>query len=627
MKEIKMLGKVFNAHPESLIFARYAEALLKEGRADEAISICEQGLEKHPDYGPGYGVLAEAYEEIKDSQKADEMLALYLKHDPHNPLNLKRMGLLHLGKEQNEEAAHYLNMALAYEPANQEIRTALESIKPVVDKEGVGDAEMPVPTKEEAKAIEKRLLAKGEEVPEAIKAIEAEESLATEEVHHKIEDTQVEDRKEVVEELTEYEEKPDREVSDIDSIGEIEEEFVSEVEGIDTGEMEGVTEVSVEKTVEGSTTETDVKPPEESFDEFVMGEELSLEEVKGLLGEEEESVSEPTETVASLHDEDEDRDKTAVLSASEVEAGLDATEVMDSLVEEPAITEEFEDSIGEIPDEEDEEGATIALDLEQIESAAQLESPVIEECIETEEPLPEGETISGQKLTEREKPSVSKQELEDLLGIEDDVMPEETMETEQISHEAIQPGSELSVGIKTEKEAPDKGIDFDEEDTVIGIEEDSGNEDIPMTVVENEATKDVMEKLIASTHEAELNDEQVQPVVEEQFEDEETPDLESLISEYETALKEMEATTEPAHEPSEVETELSSVSTDTSEDKQSTLTMAEIYAKQGHLSQAITILEDILERDPDNETVLKRLEEMKQERDGQIQEEDTDNPE
>ena len=68
----------------SPLFAIEAEKLLNQGKVQEAIDLCLEGLKQYPKYASAEAVLARAYKEIGDDEKADETLAKAIEKNPLN---------------------------------------------------------------------------------------------------------------------------------------------------------------------------------------------------------------------------------------------------------------------------------------------------------------------------------------------------------------------------------------------------------------------------------------------------------------------------------------------------------------------------------------------------------------
>jgi tetratricopeptide (TPR) repeat protein len=68
-------------NPKSLLFARLADAYLAQGKIDDGMILCTEGVKYHPYYSTGYFVLAKAHLLKKEYDKAESMLKKVLSHD------------------------------------------------------------------------------------------------------------------------------------------------------------------------------------------------------------------------------------------------------------------------------------------------------------------------------------------------------------------------------------------------------------------------------------------------------------------------------------------------------------------------------------------------------------------
>lgn len=120
---VESLAKRYNSNPKSVGFARYADALLEQGKVMEATSICQQGLMYIPDYLSGYLVLGKCF--VKGG-RYDEAIKAYktgLNLDKRCPAALKNLGDLYRKLQDEDQAAAYLNAYLEINPFDTEIRT------------------------------------------------------------------------------------------------------------------------------------------------------------------------------------------------------------------------------------------------------------------------------------------------------------------------------------------------------------------------------------------------------------------------------------------------------------------------------------------------------------------------
>lgn len=90
--ELSNLEKFYTEHPDSLIFAFLAFRNLEQGNADRALSICEKGVEMHPEYPFGHFVLGYCYYHLKDFSKAKTHLEIATAYDEKNPQAWKLLG-------------------------------------------------------------------------------------------------------------------------------------------------------------------------------------------------------------------------------------------------------------------------------------------------------------------------------------------------------------------------------------------------------------------------------------------------------------------------------------------------------------------------------------------------------
>ncbi|MBN2410948.1 hypothetical protein JXQ31_04595 [candidate division KSB1 bacterium] len=80
--EIKWLQRRMGDNPNSILFARLAENYLKNNNVDQAIQICDRGLEFHPNYSTGYLILAKCFFQKEEFEHAEKQLKKVLSIDP-----------------------------------------------------------------------------------------------------------------------------------------------------------------------------------------------------------------------------------------------------------------------------------------------------------------------------------------------------------------------------------------------------------------------------------------------------------------------------------------------------------------------------------------------------------------
>lgn len=115
--------------PDSLRFAEYADLLRRAGRLDDARTICEDGLTRHPAYSTGHVVMGEVLSDAKRPEDAENEWQEALRLDPGHPRAHFRLGELYLSRGEQEEAVREIEMALLYSPDFPEARAKLVELK------------------------------------------------------------------------------------------------------------------------------------------------------------------------------------------------------------------------------------------------------------------------------------------------------------------------------------------------------------------------------------------------------------------------------------------------------------------------------------------------------------------
>ena len=82
-KTIQFLEERLESNPKSLLFAILADIYLQQGRLEDAVVLCSQGVQYNPDYITGKYILAKAYSMQGENEKAEEQLKQVLTHDRH----------------------------------------------------------------------------------------------------------------------------------------------------------------------------------------------------------------------------------------------------------------------------------------------------------------------------------------------------------------------------------------------------------------------------------------------------------------------------------------------------------------------------------------------------------------
>lgn len=108
----------FQEDPTSRVFAPLAEAYRRLGRVDEAIEICREGLEHHPDFHGGRVALAKCFLDKKKYAEAKAELERVVHAVPENLLAQRLLGDANQILGQVHAALHCYKMALLLSPSD-----------------------------------------------------------------------------------------------------------------------------------------------------------------------------------------------------------------------------------------------------------------------------------------------------------------------------------------------------------------------------------------------------------------------------------------------------------------------------------------------------------------------------
>ena len=145
-KHIQFLEARLQDNPKSLHFARLADHYLKQGRIDEAIELCLEGINHHPSYVTGNFILAKAYLAKGEREKAEAEYKKVLTHDQQYLAAHRELGdLMAKTGWENKAIMHYKTI-LRIDPLDDETRQMLRSFS--------GEGRIAAPTVEEKKKEE-----------------------------------------------------------------------------------------------------------------------------------------------------------------------------------------------------------------------------------------------------------------------------------------------------------------------------------------------------------------------------------------------------------------------------------------------------------------------------------------
>lgn len=141
--EIEKLEARYRENPKGRNFAPLADAYRKAALIDNAIELCQSGLQLHPDYVSGHIVHGRCLVDKKDDNGAESVFRRVLDLDPENILALKVLAEISERNERFAAAVEWLNRLLLADPMNGEAADGLSRVR------GKLSAQAQAPTPEE----------------------------------------------------------------------------------------------------------------------------------------------------------------------------------------------------------------------------------------------------------------------------------------------------------------------------------------------------------------------------------------------------------------------------------------------------------------------------------------------
>jgi Flp pilus assembly protein TadD len=120
--EIEKLERRWNENPKGTVFAPFAEVLRKHGDYPRAKDILRQGLELHPDHIPGNIVLGRCCLDLGEEGPAEAAFVHVLELDSENVIALKALADITERQGRLMEAASWLSRLITVDPSNDEAR-------------------------------------------------------------------------------------------------------------------------------------------------------------------------------------------------------------------------------------------------------------------------------------------------------------------------------------------------------------------------------------------------------------------------------------------------------------------------------------------------------------------------
>ena len=127
--DIRTLSETLAADPSSTVFVQLGEALRRSGQLELAWRVATRGLERHAQRADAHDLVARIAIDRGDFARARDEWASVLTLAPGHGGAQKGLGFLCFHQGDLDEAARYLGAALAADPTDQSLATALDTVR------------------------------------------------------------------------------------------------------------------------------------------------------------------------------------------------------------------------------------------------------------------------------------------------------------------------------------------------------------------------------------------------------------------------------------------------------------------------------------------------------------------
>jgi len=131
-ERLSRLEKAYRRNPDFPLFARLADLYLRRGKVFKALSLCEKGCERFPDYAPGLMVLSKCYEVQGEFEQARATMEQAVRLDPENPGGLKRLSKINQDLGHPDLALETLHQAVDLDPLDEDLSQQVDQLTSAV---------------------------------------------------------------------------------------------------------------------------------------------------------------------------------------------------------------------------------------------------------------------------------------------------------------------------------------------------------------------------------------------------------------------------------------------------------------------------------------------------------------
>ena len=147
-EEIRRFEEQYRSNPDSLVFARLADAHRKAGDPDRGLAILREGIRRHPDYPSAHIVRARCLVDLERPAEAEASLRRALELDGRNLVAMRGLASLADRRGDPAEAVHWYEQIAVLDPMNAEAEVALERLRGSLPRTPPGMEPLPAPREE-----------------------------------------------------------------------------------------------------------------------------------------------------------------------------------------------------------------------------------------------------------------------------------------------------------------------------------------------------------------------------------------------------------------------------------------------------------------------------------------------
>ena len=134
------MEKAYRDNPDAPLFARLADLYLERGLVHKAVTLCEEGCDRFPEYATGFSILSKCYEAQDKLEDARTAMDKSLRLDPRNPLGFLRLSGIYEELGISTLALKSLQQAATLDPFNVALAEQLDEFEREVAADPGGSA-------------------------------------------------------------------------------------------------------------------------------------------------------------------------------------------------------------------------------------------------------------------------------------------------------------------------------------------------------------------------------------------------------------------------------------------------------------------------------------------------------